>query len=328
MTKLGLQDTAISRQKRLLVAELLESEKVASLARANDVVARYETTFASLVGLHRLAWYPWDWKRIRDSAPPEEPPYPEAREPEARAALDAYTPSLVDRLLQRDVARHVALSAAVDAAREADRARFADALGAYALALARWEWHKKLAAGVLAGEKAAYEAVLAYLSPFGYLRHVFANLTIRISNPQCLEAAFVAQGLEVVPAEVPFVKKSGVLSARTLSRSARLEIHRDHVASAALRIGRELFGLLPIQRAIVHVRGHLLNRATGHEELGSLLSVALARGTMERLRFETLDPFAALQSFLHRVDFRPRAGFRRIEALTAGPPTLVSTTSR
>lgn len=307
---------SIFRQNRLLLAELLEKEKVAAISHANEAVSRYETTLASLVGLHREAWQPWDWKRVEESAPPEEPAYPSVREPGARAALDAYTPSLADRVLQRDVARHVALTAAVDAAREADRKSFIAALEAYAVALARWEWHKKLAADVLAGDARAYEAVLSYLSPFGHLRHVFGNITMKIVHPLCVEASFVVRGLDAVPAVVPFVKKSGALATRPLSPTARLSLHRDHVASASLRMGRELFGLLPIELAIVHARGRLLNRATGHEELVPLLSVALSRGAMGRLRFETLEPFAALDSFFHRVAFRPRVGFGPVQTLT------------
>lgn len=307
----------VARRNRVLVAELLEHGNVAAINHANDVVAQYEATIASLVGLHRERRSAWDWRRVKASPPPEEPAYPSVREPRAQAALDGYEPSFVDRVLGRDVERQSRLAAAVETAREADRASFVAALDAHCRALARWEWFQKLAVGVLSGAPEAYAAVLGYLSPFGQLRESMPNLAARVVNPMTLEAGFVARGLDVVPSEEPSMRKSGLLVTRSLSRQRRLVIHRDHVASAALRLGRELFALLPIELALVHVRGPVLNPSTGFEERAVLLSIALARPTMDRLRFETLAPFAALEHFLHRVDFRPRAGLAPIEALTA-----------
>lgn len=307
----------VARRNRVLVAELLEHGNVAAVHHANDVIARYEATIASLVDLHRARWSAWDWKRVKESPPPEEPAYPSVREPRAQAALDGYAPSLVDRVVGRDVVRRSALAAAVETAREADRASFVAALDAHCRALARWEWFRKVAAGVLSGAPEAYAAVLGYLSPFGQLREVIPNVSARVVSPTTLEAGFVARGLDVVPSEEPLMRKSGLLVTRSLSRQRRLTIHRDHVASAALRLGRELFALLPIELALVNVRGLVLNRSTGFEERAVLLSIALARPTMDRLRFETLAPFAALEHFVHRVDFRPRAGLAPVEALSA-----------
>lgn len=307
----------VARHQRLLVAELLEPGNVAAVTHANETVARYEATLASLVGLHRERWLPWDWRRVKASPPPEEPAYPSVREPLAQAALDAYDPSLLDRVLGRDVEQKAALTAAVSTARHDDRASFVAALDGHCLAVARWEWFQKVAAGILAGSSEAYAAALAYLSPFGRLHDFIPNVTARIVHPVMIEAGFVARGLDVVPSEEPFMRKSGMLATRPIGRTRRLAIHRDHVASAALRLARELFGLLPIDIALVHVRGHVLNRSTGHEERAVVLSISFTRGAMDRLRFETLEPFAALDHFVHRVDFRPRAGLAPVDALTA-----------
>ena len=103
------------------------------------------------------------------------------------------------------------------------------------------------------------------------------------------------------------------------------EIYQDHVCGAALRAGRELLALLPVQFVVVHATTDLLNSATGHMEESPILSVALPRDTVGKMNFESLDPSDSMNNFVHRMNFKKTKGFTAVEKLD--PTDFVSNKS-
>jgi hypothetical protein len=94
------------------------------------------------------------------------------------------------------------------------------------------------------------------------------------------------------------------------------EIYQDYVCGAALRACREVFAALPVHWCAANVRSQLLNPATGHVELSTLLSVIAPRATAEALRYEHLDPSDAMRNFVHRMGFKKAEGMLPVTPLT------------
>jgi hypothetical protein len=94
-------------------------------------------------------------------------------------------------------------------------------------------------------------------------------------------------------------------------------LYQDHVASCAIRIAREAYAVLPIERVIVNVRVLRLDSRTGHMEQPTILAVHFMRETLTHLNFQALDPSDALTNFPRRMKFKKTAGFDPVEAMTS-----------
>jgi hypothetical protein len=180
-------------------------------------------------------------------------------------------------------------------------------------ALASYQWWNRLARGVLAGDREAYEAAIEYLSPLPRLSFLGASIEATAREPWLAEARFHANGREVVPPDALSLTKTGKLSTKKIGVVRSWALYQDHVSSAALRIARELLALLPFHLVLVHARVARLDTATGHDEERTVLSAAFPREDMAALDFTRLDPSDALERFPHTMDFSSRTGFSPVD---------------
>jgi hypothetical protein len=258
---------------------------------------------------------------------------PAAKSPTSSARPASVDPAAVvaehEALIQRLVSLHRAAPAtwdwnAIAAAPPpaAPVATDAAATEAWRSAQARWQWFHDVAAGVLAGNVSACDAVLQHLGPFQQLRELGGSIRVSIQQDWCVEAWVLANRAEVVPTEQPVLTPTGKLSRRKLSPSRRWEIYQDHVCSAALRVARETFALLPIPVVFVHVADVRIDPATGHEGFVPVLSVAFDRESFAKLNLDGVDPSAAVEGFDHVMSFKKTTGFAEVVPLDPGqgPP--------
>ena len=94
-----------------------------------------------------------------------------------------------------------------------------------------------------------------------------------------------------------------------MPKSRFFELYQDYVCGAALRVGRELLALLPVDMVLAHGTSEVLNSVTGHIEEATILSVAMPRATMDRLNLSALDPSDSMTNFVHHMDFKKTKGF-------------------
>ncbi len=229
-------------------------------------------------------------------------------EQQATAALNGYAPGLQDKLLGRIESKRAELRAAVEEARRRDDLAYGHACTEHDRAMARWKWFHEVARGVCAGDLRAYAAVLEQMSPFHELEELGTAVKVVVPSAWCLDATVAVRDADIIPNEEHTLTASGKLSIKKVPQGKYWELYRAHVCSSALRVGRELLGLLPVQFVIVHVAAPMLNPSTGHQEEQPVLSVGFARETMARLAFDTVDPAAALKNFVHHIDFKKTKG--------------------
>jgi hypothetical protein len=105
------------------------------------------------------------------------------------------------------------------------------------------------------------------------------------------------------------------LSIKELPTGRRNEIYQDYVCSAVLRVGRELFALLPIEQVIVNANSDLLNSATGRIESQTILSVLLVRQTMAKINFDSIDPSDSMKNFKCSMNFKKGQGMYPVAPL-------------
>ena len=194
-------------------------------------------------------------------------------------------------------------------------AQDAAAVEAWRAAQARWQWFHDVALGVRAGNVDACEAVLQHLGPFQRLRELGGSIRVSVQQDWCVEAWLLANSAEVVPCDQPVLTAKGNLSRRKMPAARRVELFLDHVCSAALRIARETFALLPIPVVFVHVAEVRTDPATGHPAFVPVLSVAFDRESFAALNLDGIDPSSAVASFDHVMAWKKSTGFAEIVPL-------------
>jgi hypothetical protein len=179
----------------------------------------------------------------------------------------------------------------------------------------RWAWFNRVARGILAGDVEACETALHYLGPFADLHELGSTLNTAVTAPWCVEAWLAAHTPDVIPSEQVSLTPTGKVSTKKLSPTRYWALYQDHIASAAFRIGREVFALLPIPVVLVHVAVPLLDTSTGHSESTPILSVAFDRASFLGLNFDAIDPSDALAGFEHNMAFKKTTGFTPVTLL-------------
>lgn len=260
----------------------------------------------------------------------------------AAAKLNTYVPGFFEKLMGRDVARRTELQHAVDAARARDDAayhracadhaarvateaergrrsdeeRYREEVAKHETELSMWQWFVELAEGVLDRRPGAYRAAVKHLVNFDELEELGNTISLQTSGPDVVAVECIVRDKEVVPDEEVTLTARGKLTTKSMAETKRNALYQDHVCSCALRIAREVFALLPIDRVIVNVGGGILDTATGHQVQKTFVAVHFTRGKLEALNFEAIDPSDSMRNFDHRMAFKKGSGFGIVEPIT------------
>jgi hypothetical protein len=146
--------------------------------------------------------------------------------------------------------------------------------------------------------------------------HLGVRVETRIAEPSLVEA-FATFRYDAVPWTEYKILASGRTSVKEMSNAKHRELTQEHVCSAAIRIAREVFSLLPVARTVVHVATVLLDPATGHSGAYTLLSVEFDRERLVGSNFAKVNPVSAVESFRHAMNFKKTAGLLPVDPLEA-----------
>ncbi|HVV51749.1 MAG TPA: hypothetical protein VHO06_18925 [Polyangia bacterium] len=290
----------------MLLAEQKRREAENLKSQAASTVEMHENHLLMIVTLHLDAADPPDWPQVIASAPP--PPAQE-RENQARRALESYRPSIFERLFGGAKRRRAELEAAIPTAHAQDEA-------AHREALEHWNQYQQTARGIVQGDLQAYQVAIESLSPFGEIEGIGGKVETRVVERTVVEAS-VTVPHTIVPTVEQKLLASGKLSTKEMPKAKYWGFYQEYVCSAAIRVARELFHLLPVERVFVDVGTVRLNTATGHMDNDTFLSVEFDRRRLLGLNFDRLDPSDAVQSFTHRMEFKKSSGFTPIQPLQA-----------
>lgn len=296
-----------------------EHAKLSALEQARLEVETYENRLEVLLSLHKEQGQEWDWLAVSQSSPPAEPVRANRHEADVDARQAAYQPGFFDKLLGKAKRQEAAFEMQKQMAKGRDEGEFQDAWAQYQRDYASWQDERALAGGVLAGTHDAYERVLRELTPFAELSDLGSALSFRIHSQRLLEVSVKVNGEQAIPSEIKSLTGTGKVSAKAMPKARFHEIYQDYVCGCALRVGREILALLPVETVLVTALADVFDSRTGRTAEQPILSVALNRVVMAKLNFNRLDPGDAMENFLHRGDFkasRKSGAFAPITPLT------------
>ena len=171
------------------------------------------------------------------------------------------------------------------------------------------------AESVLAGNIDSYFKVIAEAGPFDDLLEFGSGFEVGTDDPSILEIEFKVMSSEVIPQNKLSLKANGDLIEKPFTKSEYYELVQDYVASTILRVARDSFALLPIQKVLIHAVDSQLNTATGNEDEITIVSVMIKRDALMTINFERIDPSDCLSGFEINEKFRKTAGFAPVDRL-------------
>lgn len=171
------------------------------------------------------------------------------------------------------------------------------------------------AESVLAGNIDSYFKVIAEAGPFDDLLEYGSSFEVGTDDPSMLEIEFRVMSDQVIPENKLSLKADGSLVEKPFTKTEYFELVQDYVASTILRVARDSFALLPIQKVIIHAVDYKLNTATGNEDEITIVSVKIKRDALMTINFERIDPSDCLGGFEINEKFKKTSGFAPVDRL-------------
>lgn len=292
---------AAKAQQRAYAQQQVQQQKEAEYAQNCEMVDDYNELIDQIRSIHDECSEPVDWIALRDKPAPFNPMYPGPFEVEARQVLESAKPSLFGKLVPAaDKKRMQRLSDSVAEAREKDRQMYSD-----------WENLKKLAVQVLSGDIDSYFYVVSEMHPFEEILDFGSDFDIGTDLPDIMEVEFHAKTSKVVPNHVLSMTQTGKLSSKPMTKTMHFDIVQDYICSCALRIAREMFALLPINRVVIHAMDTITDSG-GNEFDDTVLSVLIERNQFEGINFDMIDASDTIESFKCNMNFKKTQGLKPV----------------
>ena len=114
------------------------------------------------------------------------------------------------------------------------------------------------------------------------------------------------------------MKANGTISEKEMSKTNYFALMQDYICSTMIRVARDSFALLPVEKVYVHAVDNILNTATGHEDEVTLVSVEFGRDQLQSLNMELIDPSDAISNFNNNMKFAKTTGFKAVERILPG----------
>lgn len=279
---------------------LVTRNKLQKAVAGIQEVEEHQRLISSFVTLHCGAAAPVNWGAIAATPLPAPPAYSARAEEAAVRKLQTYRPNIFARLLELDRDRIADLQEERVKAKEEDRQRYQQAMRQYQLQRASIEERRQFAQGILSRSVEGYNRFLdsgdMFESPL-----LARNVLHSFPDGSTVEVFAYLNGPDIIPAQSKRLLGSGRVSIKKKSNKEFVALYQDHLCSAVLRIAREFFAALPLERSLIHAYAPVTDTTTGQSGERCVLSCALEREALATIRFEQIDPSDCISSFRHAM---------------------------
>ena len=303
------------KQRRELEKQRKQFEKLQEQEQNELEVREFENRIELLMSVHKEVSDSIDWDRLANLPEPPKPQLSNENREREQDNFESFKPSFFDKLLKRTEKKLDSLTQKIKEAEQKDQENYENALNMHSKNLAEQKSYIELAEGVLDGRPTSYIQAIEQLKPFEDLDYLGSSLKFTVLDKKSFEVELKVNSDEVIPPEIKSLTKTKKVSVKKMPISKFNDYYQDYVCGCALRIGRELFALLPLEMVIVHAVGDILDSSTGKFIEEPILSVGLFNETFESLNFDSIDPSDSMQNFKHNMKFTKAKGFSPIKSL-------------
>lgn len=282
-------------------AAQIQREQEVQYAKNCEMVDDYNELIDQIRSIHDECSAPVDWEGLRDAPEPFGFMGVGPNESEAVRAANEAKPSLFGRFIPgADKKREQKLADAISEAREKDQQLYLE-----------WDETRTLAEHVLNGDIDSYFYVISEMHPFEEILDFGSDFDVGTDDPSIMEVEFHAKTSKVVPNHVLSMTKTGGVSSKAMSKTMHFDIAQDYICSCILRIAREMFALLPIERVAIHAVDTVTD-ASGNESDDTVLSVLIRREQFDGINFDLIDPSDTIETFEHNMNFKKTQGLKPV----------------
>lgn len=306
-------DRAAKQAERQRMARQQALHRQAHLDASAMAAAEYEEIVEALTGAHRVPLSRVDWLT---TATASDVPMPERRsdgEDAAATRLRGYAPGWFARTFGREQKERDRLADEVTTARARDDGAYSAAVAA---AMAR---NAEIASArrVVERDADAMVAALDEHSALGSLPFSVEGIDTLLLDGRTI-AIVDGLDLEDMPQEAVTLLKSGKASVKDLAAGKRIEMHRDAICSAAIRVAMEFLAALPIDEVEVLMLTDILDRGTGHIESLPVLHLRATSQALGSLNMPRTQAVAVVERLGAHMEWSKRDGFRAINPAAFG----------
>jgi hypothetical protein len=303
-TGLSYSTTLGSKNKRQQKEKL--KQKLVELQKNTLDVDGYNGLIETIKGVHRECNTNVDWLQVNAIKAPYNPPDIGPNKAKALREYEAFSPSLLERIFRTlGENRKKKLEEAIAACDIIDTEEYD-----------QWQKLNTLSSRIIQGDVDAYDQAINESNLLDDLLDYVSDFKFSFKDGLSLEVEFRVNTDTVVPKYAVSLTKTGKLSKKDLSKTEYYKLLQDYVCSCTIRIAREIFALLPVEKVAVHVFEYGLNTAIGLEEAVTVLSVLFDKSTFTALNFELIDPSDSIQSFNCNMKFLKTGGLKSVGRIT------------
>ncbi|MES3100586.1 hypothetical protein [Sphingomonas faeni] len=306
-------DRAAKQAERQRVARQQALHRQAHLDASASAAAEYEDIVEALTGAHRVPRSRIDWLTTSTAREVAVPERQSILEDAAASKFAGYVPGWFARTFGREQKVRDQLADEVLAARAQDDDAHSKAVAA---AGAR---NSQIAAArrVVDRDPDAMVEALEDHSALGSLPFSVEGVDTLLLDGRTI-AIVDGLDLEDMPEESVSLLKSGKASIKDLTVGKRLEMHRDAICSAAIRVAVEFLAVLPIDEVEVLMLTDILDRGTGHIQSAPVLHLRATSQALAVLNLSRTQAVAVAERLGGHMDWSKRDGFRAINAAAMG----------
>jgi hypothetical protein len=296
------------RAERRRLAYEKAAQKQVALEAAASAAEEYDRLIEALTGAHRVQLPRRDWHGLAVEAPPAEPERSAAQEAAARRQQEAYKPGWFARTFGGAKRRQVELTAAVEDARVRDEAEFQARRQEAEARRAEIDFARRL----VARDPAAVAEALGRFTRLGDLPFSVEGLDLVFVAGGRIVAMIDGLDLEDLPDRSVTLLQSGKASVKPLAQGRMLELHRDTICSAAVRVAAECLAALPVEEIEVVMQADLLDRGSGHIGVTPVLYLRATAQALAAVNLPQTDAAALVERLGGHWDWTRKEGFRAI----------------
>lgn len=300
------------RKARETAKRYKEQLKQIEIINAAEAVYNYNQYVDLIQSIHKNCTDKIDWNQIKVTPTPKEPIKQTIYETEARDKLSKYHPSILDKIIGSTNKKIRQLEDLVKNGTEKDEEEFRTAQKEYLEERKDWQFLQKITQGLEKKDLQSYQDVLQYFEPFSDIEELGTQIEFLISDNQ-VDVDVHINSEEIVPSYELKQTARGQLSKKNMTKGKFNELYQDHICSSLIRVSRELFAYLPLDKARVNAIGQVLNSQTGYLEEKPILSVIMVSETINSLNMELIDPSDSMKNFVHNMKFSKTKGFSPVE---------------
>lgn len=299
------------RKARESAKKFKEQQKFQEIQNAGQAVKDWKDYVSMLVSLHKNCTDGINWATIRGSIKPIPPAYSDINESIAKSKHEHFKPSFLDKVFGSTKRKLSNLVLNIASSKAKDEKNYKIALADFTKKIEEWEELQNISNGILANDPESYLRALQFFNPFDDIGELGSQVSFQFLS-DFIDIDLHINSKDTIPDYEVKQLASGKLSKREMSASKFNELYQDHVCSAVIRIAREVFAYLPVDKVRVSAVSDLLNQKTGHLEEKPVLSVIFSANTISLLNLQSIDPSDSMQNFVHSMNFKKTSGFSEV----------------